>query len=371
MSSRISKIPPELPFRSRGLALRLAAGIERAAERIGREIRIMEVCGTHTVSLRRSGVKSLLPRTLRLVSGPGCPVCVTPSGYISNALALVERHGATVATFGDMVKVPDPEGRSLAAYLGSGRVRILYSPRELIELARSSDGPVVFLGVGFETTIPTIASVFLRARDEGIRNLYLFAAFKTVPPALRALVSDPECAIDGFLLPGHVSVVIGLEPYRFLAEEFALPGVVGGFEPVDMLGALLGIVEQLAEGRAEIRNAYRRAVRDEGNPVARAAIERLLSPGPALWRGLGPLPASGLRLREEMAPMDAERVFDLPEIVDYDPPGCLCARVIQGKATPPQCGLFGRRCTPERPIGPCMVSSEGTCAAYLRYREDA
>jgi len=362
---------PDLAFRDRERAAGIVARIREIAGRLGRDIRIMEVCGTHTVSLRRHGIHSLLPRTVRLVSGPGCPVCVTPSGFVANALRLIEKRGVTVATFGDMVKVPDPEGRSLSSYLGSGRVRIVYSPLELLELAEEVPGPTVFLGIGFETTIPAIASVFERARQQGIRELYLYSAFKTVPRALRALVTDPECAIDGFLLPGHVSVVIGLDPYRFLAGEFGLPGVVGGFEPVDMLGAILGILSQLESGVSAIENAYPRAVRDDGNPAARAVVNRTLVESDAVWRGLGRIDGSGLRLREEYADMDAGRVFSLPEVVDRDPPGCLCGRVIQGKVTPPECPLFGRRCTPDRPVGPCMVSSEGTCAAYLKYREES
>ncbi len=362
-------IQPELPFRDRERAERLAVEIRRTAQKLDRDIRIMEVCGTHTVSLRRYGIHSLLPRSVHLISGPGCPVCVTPSGFVANALRLIEDHRLTIATFGDMVKVPDPDGKSLSGHLGSGKVRIIYSPLELIEMAAETDGPLVFLGIGFETTIPAVVSVFERARDRRVRNLFLSAAFKTVPPALRAIVSDPECAIDAFLLPGHVSVVIGVEPYRFLAEEYGLPGVIAGFEPVDMLGAILRILVQLAERKPAIENAYPRAVRNSGNAAALAIMERTLVPGSALWRGLGRMEGSGLRLRDEYREMDADRVFSLPEIVDHDPPGCLCGRVIQGKTTPPECPLFGRSCTPDQPVGPCMVSSEGTCAAYLKYRE--
>ena len=362
---------PETAFRSRALATRAAAEIDRVARGLPDVVRIMEVCGTHTVAIRRSGVRSLLPSSIRLISGPGCPVCVTPSGFISNALRLIEDHAATIATFGDMVRVPDPDGRSLAEYLGSGRVQIVYSPQEVLRLARQTLGPVVFLGIGFETTSPIVASTVLQARREGIDNLDLAPAFKAVPPALRALVSDPDCAIDAFLLPGHVSVVLGLEPYRFLAEEFHIPGVVAGFEPVDILLAILKIVRQLAAGTAAIENAYPRAVRPDGNPRARRTIEELLRPQSALWRGLGRLADSGLGLRDEMKAIDADRVFDLPSLIDFDPPGCLCAKVIQGKALPTQCPLFGRRCTPDSPVGPCMVSSEGTCAAYLKYGDGA
>jgi hypothetical protein len=230
-------LSPESP--ERALAASRLQEIRRLAESLGREVRIMEVCGTHTVSIRQAGLRSLLPQNVRLLSGPGCPVCVTPAGYIDLALSLLDRPDLVLATFGDMLKVPGASGVSLASRLGSGRLRILYSPAELPELARTASGPVVFLGVGFETTAPTVASAFLQAARQGIDNLYLFAAFKTVPPALRALLADPESRLDAFLLPGHVSAILGLEPYRFLEQSDGRPGAVTGFEPLDLVEGIL------------------------------------------------------------------------------------------------------------------------------------
>ncbi|MBN1835510.1 MAG: hydrogenase formation protein HypD [Spirochaetales bacterium] len=354
-------------LRDRTVAQSLTRGIEAAAASIGREVRIMEVCGTHTVALRRSGVHSLLPRNVTMVSGPGCPVCVTPTGYIDNALALVESGQATVVSFGDMLKVPGSRGYSLSRHLESGRVRMLYSPTELTAIAEGSSGPVVFLGIGFETTIPAVASVFLKLGSEPQARLFLYAAFKTVMPALRALMAAPDLGIDAFLLPGHVSAIIGTRAYGELEAPGGAPGVVAGFEPVDMLYAILLILRQVASGSCRVQNAYPRAVRPEGNPRAWGLIERLLEPSDELWRGLGRIPGGGLRLRAQYAERDGERVFALPPIQDHESPGCLCGQVIRGKCLPADCALFGTSCTPDRPVGPCMVSSEGTCAAHLRY----
>lgn len=356
---------PTERLQDRGLAQRLKRGIDEAAARIGHPVRIMEVCGTHTVALRKSGVSSLLPPGVTLVSGPGCPVCVTPTGYIDNALTLVESGQATVVSFGDMLKVPGSGGQALSRHLGSGRVRLVYSPSELPAIAESSAAPVVFLGIGFETTIPTVASVFLRAEPRG--RLFLYCAFKTVMPALRSLLAAPDLGIDAFLLPGHVSAIIGTRAYGELEGPGGVPSVVAGFEPVDMLYALLLVLRQLSRGERRVQNAYPRAVRPEGNPRAWALAQRLLEPGDELWRGLGLIPASGLRLREEHAACDAQRRFELPPVRDCEPAGCLCGEVIRGKSLPADCALFGRACTPDHPVGPCMVSSEGTCAAHLRY----
>ena len=343
--------------------------IRRLAATLHREVRIMEVCGTHTVSIRRAGLRSLLPENVRLISGPGCPVCVTPAGYIDLALSLLDRPGLVLATFGDMLKVPGACGQALASRLGSGRLRILYSPAELPSLARGTDAPVVFLGVGFEATAPTVAAAFLQAAREGIGNLFLYAAFKTVPPALRALLADPQIRLDAFLLPGHVSAVLGLEPYRFLEEAGGLPGAVTGFEPLDLLEGILALLRQLSAGRRRVENAYARVVRPEGNPRARQVLAELLEPEDALWRGLGIIAGSGLGLRERYRGFDAATRFGLPAMWNSEPAGCGCARVLLGRLTPEDCPLFGRACTPESPIGPCMVSSEGSCAAAFRFGE--
>jgi hydrogenase expression/formation protein HypD len=349
------------------LARSLVSEIEAVTARIGRTVRIMEVCGTHTVELRKQGIQSLLPRDVALVSGPGCPVCVTPAGYIDNAMRLISEGRAQVATFGDLMKVPGASGRTLSSLGGTGGVKLVYSPRELVEIARGSGLPVVFLAVGFETTAPTIISALLEARDQGVHNLFLYTAFKTVPPALRFLLSNPAHGIDGFLLPGHVSVIIGADAYAFLEHDGGRPGVITGFEGLDMLLGILGLLRQIQRGERRVQNAYPRAVRAEGNPRALELISRTLEPRDDRWRGLGTIPGAALGLQAWLEDADAEKVFRIPPAEDREPPGCLCSQVIAGMSTPPQCALFGTRCTPDDPVGPCMVSSEGTCAAYFRY----
>jgi len=356
-------VPAAERLRDPGLAGRLAGEIARTRDAIGRPVRVMEVCGTHTVALRARGVRSLLPAGLELLSGPGCPVCVTPAGFIDNALLLVDRHGARLATFGDLLKVPATDGRTLAPLAAAGRVRVVYSPSELRGAAAEEASPLVFLGIGFETTAPAVASAFLA--DDRPENLLLYPAFKRVVPALAALVADRDARVDAFLLPGHVSTIIGADAYALL--EGALPGVIAGFEPVDLLHAILCALRQLVAGTARVENAYGRAVRPDGNPKARAAIDRLLQPGDEPWRGFGVIPGGSLVLRPEYRRLDAAARFGLPPVVDRDPPGCRCADVLRGRAAPRDCGLFGTACTPDRPVGPCMVSSEGACAAHLRY----
>ena len=330
-------------------------------------VRFMEVCGTHTVALRRHGIHSLLPSKIKLISGPGCPVCVTPSGYIDNAFRLVEKYNCTIVSFGDMVKVPGSDGRTLSTYIGSGKVRIVYSPSELSALALEIDGPVVFLAIGFETTIPAVLAGFRKAIEERRQNIFLYTAFKTVPAALSFLLSDESHRIDGFLLPGHVSVIIGCKAYSFLEDEKGIAGVITGFEPVDMLLGIRTLLQSVVDGDKRVLNEYPRAVREGGNPTARKIMEEYLEPYAARWRSIGVIEESGLRLLSLYHKYDAGKVFDLPDEGDTDAPGCLCGAVIQGKAAPPDCSFFGKRCTPDRPVGPCMVSSEGTCAAYLKY----
>ena len=349
------------------LARQLVSEIRAVTAKIGRPVRLMEVCGTHTVELRKQGIQSLLPPEVILVSGPGCPVCVTPSGYIDNAIALVTGDRADVATFGDLMKVPGASGRTLSSYAGTGRVRLVYSPHELVEIARGRDRPVVFLAVGFETTVPTILSALLEAREQGVHNLFLYTAFKTVPPALRFLLANPEHGLDGFILPGHVSIIIGSEAYAFLEGDGGRPGVITGFEGLDMLIGILELLRQVSRGERRVQNAYTRAVKAAGNPLAQELIHRTLEPRSETWRGLGPIPGAALGLRDWLSEADAEKALDIPPPVDREPPGCLCSRVIAGMSTPVQCALFGKRCTPDEPVGPCMVSSEGTCAAYFRY----
>jgi hydrogenase expression/formation protein HypD len=286
---------------------------------------------------------------------------------VDNALTLAESGQAIIASFGDMLKVPGSSGRSLASLSGGGRVKLVYSPTELVEFARAAGPPVVFLAVGFETTIPTIMAALKEAQGREIDNLYLYTAFKTVPPALRFLLANPAHGIDGFLLPGHVSVVIGADAYGFLEGPGGRPGVITGFEALDMLLGILLVLRQVRKGTHRVENAYPRAVRPGGNPLARRMMETMLEPTDETWRGLGVIPGAALGLRPAFADRDAARVFSLPAAADGEAPGCICAQVVAGMATPPQCPLFGTRCTPDDPVGPCMVSSEGTCAAYFRY----
>ncbi len=349
------------------LARSLVSEIHEVSAKIGRRVRLMEVCGTHTVELRKQGIQSLLPPLVTLVSGPGCPVCVTPSGYIDNAINLVTEGRADVATFGDLMKVPGASGRSLSSFTGSGRVKLVYSPHELVEIAKGRSHPVVFLAVGFETTVPTIVSALLEAREQGVHNLFLYTAFKTVPPALRFLLGNPDHGLDGFILPGHVSIIIGSDAYAFLEGDSGRPGVITGFEGMDMLVGILELLRQIQRGERRVQNAYTRAVKAGGNPRALELIERTLEPRSETWRGLGPIPGAALGLKAWLSESDAEKTLDIPPALDREPPGCLCSRVIAGMSTPPECALFGKRCTPDDPVGPCMVSSEGTCAAYFRY----
>lgn len=345
----------------------LAERICRLAERVG-EARLMEVCGTHTVSLFRSGVKSLMPAGVRLISGPGCPVCVTSQGYIDAACEIAGRPDVTVCTYGDMVRVPGATGSLERRRAEGGRIVVVYSARDAVRHAREHpDRQVVFLAVGFETTAPASAAAVMEAHAQGLDNFTLLMGHKLVMPALNAILSAGDVPLDGFLLPGHVSVVIGMEPYRPIVERFGKPCVVAGFEPEQLLAAIAHLLEQIADGRPRLENAYSVAVRPEGNPAARACIAEVFEPADTVWRAMGTIPLSGLALRPPYRRFDALKRFGLSIGPDYDPPGCKCGEVIQGKAVPTDCGLFANRCTPATPIGPCMVSSEGTCAAWYKY----
>ncbi|PKQ29681.1 MAG: hydrogenase formation protein HypD [Actinobacteria bacterium HGW-Actinobacteria-10] len=333
-------------------------------------VKFMEVCGTHTVAIARNGLRDVMPPSITLLSGPGCPVCVTANRDIDTAVEYARRPGTIVTTFGDMMKVPGSSS-SLAREKADGHdVRIVYSPLDALDIAeKNPDSQVVFIGVGFETTVPVIGSTIKQAAARGLENFSVFSAHKTVPAALEALVNDPEVAVGGFILPGHVSVIIGTEPYRFLAEEYGVPSVITGFEPVDVLQGVLMLARQVAEGRAEVEVAYTRVVPPEGNPAAVAVIERVFEPVDAEWRGIGTIPGTGLAIREEFAYYDAMRRLPVTPPEPREIPGCQCGEVLRGVTLPYECRLFGGGCTPEHPIGPCMVSSEGSCAAYYRYTD--
>jgi hydrogenase expression/formation protein HypD len=358
---------PTAAFRDPALGRRLAASIAEAATR---PMKIMEVCGTHTVAIARHGLRGLMPENVTLLSGPGCPVCVTANRDIDLAIEIGRQPGVTLATFGDMVKVPGSRS-SLAREKADGRdVRVVYSPLDSVDLAHADpDLQVVLLGVGFETTAPTVAAAVKTAARLGLANFSVLSMHKTVPLALEALVNDPQVAVDGFIMPGHVSTIIGPEPYLPLAKRYHVPGVIAGFEPIDVLQAVLMLARQIADGRAEIEIAYKRGVRPGGNPTARALMEEVFEAGDAEWRGIGFIPGTGLAFREEFATFDAARRFDVTPEEPREIPGCQCGDVLRGVLLPYQCRLFAKGCTPEHPIGPCMVSSEGSCAAYYRYTD--
>ena len=343
------------------------AALEAGLSSRGKRVTIMEVCGTHTMAIARYGIRDLLGPAVDLVSGPGCPVCVTPAGYIDAAIAIAGR-GAIIATFGDLIQVPGSSSTLAACRSGGGWVEVCYSPMDAVDLAaKHPRKEVVFLAIGFETTIAAVVSIVQMAMVRNLRNVSLLTAFKLVPPALKALMADPEMHISAFLCPAHVSAIIGTEPYRPFAEQHGVPCVIAGFEPLDILFALEAILRQVLEGRAAVENQYSRVVRAEGNRKAQAVMREYLTPLDAVWRGLGCVPESGLGLRLPFADFDAEKRHGVKVLPGEDQPGCLCGDVVKGKVKPPQCPMFGRRCTPDRPYGPCMVSSEGTCAAWHKY----
>jgi hydrogenase expression/formation protein HypD len=342
--------------------------LRRIAGLADRPFRLMEVCGTHTIAIFRSGIKSLLADAIELISGPGCPVCVTPAGEIDRVIAMSRREGVIVATFGDLMRVPGSSSSLQQERARGADIRVILSPLDAVEIAaRHPDQAVCFFAVGFETTSPAIAAAVQEARRRGLTNFYLLSSQRLVPPAIRALLSSGKAAIDGFILPGHVSVIIGQTPYLFIAEEFRIPGVITGFEALDILEGIHMLLRQKKEGRAAIEIQYKRAVKAEGNPRARAIMAEVFVPADCCWRGLGWIAQSGLALRDEFKALDAAQVFDLPYVEAGDRRGCMCSEVLQGLKRPPECPLFGTQCTPEDPVGACMVSTEGSCAAYYKY----
>jgi hydrogenase expression/formation protein HypD len=355
-------------FRDGALAQKLAREIEALAEP-GREVKIMEVCGGHTHAIYKHGVEHLVPREIDFVHGPGCPVCVIPMGRVDDAIALAERPEVTFTTFGDMMRVPGGRGSLLEAKARGADVRMVYSPLDALELARANpDREVVFFAIGFETTAPATALTLLRARAEGVRNFSAFCNHVTIGPPLRAILDSPGLKLEAFIAPGHVSTVIGTRPYDFIVEEYGKPVVVTAFEPLDILQAVVMLLRQLREGRCEVENQYTRIVRRDGNPRALEVIRRVFRLRPHFeWRGLGFISLSALAIREEFGRFDAELRFELPGVRVADPKACQCGEVLKGVLKPWECKVFGTACTPETPIGTCMVSSEGACAAYYNY----
>jgi hydrogenase expression/formation protein HypD len=355
-------------YRDPELARVLSAQITTLAEP-GRHYKFMEVCGGHTHAIYRYGVHDLLPENIELVHGPGCPVCVIPMGRVDDGIALAEQPGVILTCFGDMMRVPGGRGSFLEANARGTDIRMVYSPLDALRIARENpDRQVVFYAIGFETTAPSTALTVLRAEAEGIENFSVMCSHVTIIPAIKAILDSPDLRLDAFIGPGHVSTVIGCRPYEFIARDHGKPVVCAGFEPLDVLQSVHMIMKQLAEGRSEVENQYGRVVPWDGNPLALKALSKVFELRPFFeWRGLGSIPQSALRFTEAYARFDAEQRYALPGVRVADPKACQCGEVLKGVLKPWECKVFGTACTPETPIGTCMVSSEGACAAYYNF----
>jgi hydrogenase expression/formation protein HypD len=342
--------------------------LHKLTERINRPLKLMEVCGTHTVEIFRHGIRDVIPQSITLLSGPGCPVCVTSIQDVDAAIAIAKNPGVILATFGDMMRVPGGTQSMLEARSEGADIRVLYSPLDALKLAQQNlDKQIVFFATGFETTSPLIAGTLAHAGEQGIKNFSIYAAFKLVPPAMKALLDSSDVFVDGFILPGHVSTIIGKKPYEFIASEYKKPSVITGFEASEIIQGILMVVRQIVEKRATIEIQYTNVVRAEGNPRAVELLNEYFEPADAYWRGIGVIPLSGLKLRDQYASFDANIKFDPPISDAKEPETCSCGDVLRGVKLPNECPLFGTGCTPESPVGPCMVSAEGSCAAYYKY----
>jgi hydrogenase expression/formation protein HypD len=358
-------------FRDRDKAAALLRAIEAVAGEIrpAKPLQIMEVCGGHTHAIFRYGIEAMLPDAVELVHGPGCPVCVLPMGRVDDCIAIAAQPGVILATFGDAMRVPGSHGSLMQAKANGADIRMVYSPTDALAIARNNpEREVVFLGLGFETTMPSTALTVLEAERDAISNFSVFCNHITIVPTLKAILDSPDLRIDGFVGPGHVSMVIGSAPYEFIARQYRKPLVISGFEPLDLLQSVWMVLRQIAHGRAEIENQYARVVASGGNAAAQRAIDAVYELREHFeWRGLGSIDYSGVRFREEYARFDAERRFVVPGVRVTDPAACQCGEVLKGALKPQQCRVFGTACTPETPMGALMVSSEGACAAYYRY----
>lgn len=350
-------------FRDSKLIAKVARRIREAVD-IGRTYNFMEVCGTHTMNIFRFGLREILPANIRLISGPGCPVCVTPNGFIDKAITLARRRDIIIASFGDMLRVPGSRSSLDKEKALGASVRIVYSSIDALEMARCNpDKEVVFLGIGFETTAPTVAQSILMAKKEKIKNYSVLCSHKTMPEALKVLTKDPRLTIDGFLLPGHVSAVTGIRPYEFLASR-GKRCVVAGFEPLDIMQSILMLIKQR---KPAVEIQYTRIIKKCGNKLAKDSIKKVFEEIASEWRGIGKIKNSGLKIRDRFAEFDAEKKFRVQRTRSSEPAGCICGEVIKGVKTPLECRLFGKACNPEHPVGACMVSTEGTCSAYFKY----
>jgi hydrogenase expression/formation protein HypD len=328
----------------------------------------MEFCGGHTVTIFRYGIRQLLPKTIEMVSGPGCPICVTANADLDKAIALAQVPGVIIATFGDMLRVPGSRSSLQETKAVGGDVRTVYSTMDALKVAEDNpDNSVVFLGIGFETTAPTIAASILQAEEKGLKNYYVLSLHKLCPPVIKALLDWSEVKLHGLICPGHVSAIIGSHPWEFIARDYGIPCVISGFEVLDILQSVSMLVNQVENGKSQVEIAYRRGVRPEGNQQALKLMRQVFEPAPAQWRGMGEVQGSGLKLRKKYQRFDAELAFDIKSGPTSEPAGCICGDILRGVKTPADCQLFGKTCTPQYPVGPCMVSSEGSCSAYYFY----
>jgi len=355
-------------YRDGGIAGRL---IEMLKKQEGlRPVRFMEVCGTHTVSICRHGIRELLPSAITLTSGPGCPVCVTATADIDSFIKAAELDGAIITTFGDLLRVPGSKSSLQDVRAEGADIRTVYSSLDALQIARQNpERKVIFLGVGFETTTPTVAAAILTAEQEGLKNFSVISSHKLMPPALDALLADPQIQIDGLICPGHVSIMIGADAYEPFVERYRIPCVIAGFEPVDILKAVVMLAKQVQDGKPRVEIAYDRAATRQGNLQAMAVMYKIFAPSDALWRGLTTISSSGLEIRPEYDGFNARKRFDIEVVEAKDPAGCACGDVLKSIKTPADCKLFGIACLPEHPVGPCMVSGEGACGAYFKYRQ--
>jgi len=353
-------------FRDLDLAKKLAHKIKETAHKD--KITLMEVCGTHTMAIHKFGIRGLLPENIRLISGPGCPVCVTPNQYLDRAISLSFQKDVLVSTFGDMLRVPGSSMSLESARAKGGKVKMVYSPLDALKLARENPGlKVVFLAVGFETTSPGICVTLEQAEKQKVKNFWVLVGHKLIPPAMEALVKDKRIGIDGFICPAHVSTIIGLAPYQFLARDYGIPCLVAGFEPLDILQGILMLVEMIERGEAKVKNQYQRVASENGNKNAQRLLEKFFEPVDSEWRGLGIIPRSGYQLRQGFEHREAEKMIPVEVEETREHKACRCGEVLQGLIEPKDCPLYGKVCTPESPVGPCMVSSEGSCSAYYKY----
>jgi hydrogenase expression/formation protein HypD len=344
--------------------------LERIRRRSKKPARLMEFCGGHTAAIFKHGLRQLLPPNIEMLSGPGCPVCVTSAADLDRAIALGQQPGVIVTSFGDMVRVPGSRSSLQKAKAECADVRIVYSAQDALAIAKENpQKTVVFIGIGFETTAPTVAASVLQAGRENLKNYAVLSLHKLTPPVMRAILNLGEVKLNGIICPGHVSAVIGSRPYEFLANDYHIACAVAGFEPVDILLAVDRLVEQIESDTPQVEIAYRRGVKPEGNPAALKLMDTVFEPGDADWRGIGVVPASGLHLRKQYERFDASKLFDIKITPAKEPKGCICGAVLRGVSTPNHCKLFRTACTPENPIGPCMVSSEGACATYYEFGE--